>query len=220
MDLYIMRHGETLWNKNGIIQGSSDVELSEYGVELARITAEGLMRDGITFDRIYTSPLKRALNTAGIIAEYTAGPGFSDKIFTDDRLREMSFGKYEGQRLRDIGKTDSNIYYCFHDAAHYVPDDTGESYEHVFERINDFLYGELLPLESVPEIKSVLVICHGVVVRAFLKEITGITLDDFWNMKQPNCCINRILLKDGKFSLVSENILYYEPDDPAKRGIL
>ncbi|MCD8300502.1 MAG: histidine phosphatase family protein, partial [Clostridiales bacterium] len=54
MELYIMRHGETLWNKEGRIQGATDIDLTDFGRKLARLTGEGLARDGIVFDRIYT----------------------------------------------------------------------------------------------------------------------------------------------------------------------
>ena len=58
MKIYLMRHGETDYNKNKMIQGQCDIELNEYGRELARITAEGLKE--VPFDVVYTSPLIRA----------------------------------------------------------------------------------------------------------------------------------------------------------------
>ena len=53
MHLYIMRHGETFWNKKGLIQGSSDIALTPYGEELARDTRDGFDREEIRFQRIY-----------------------------------------------------------------------------------------------------------------------------------------------------------------------
>ncbi len=221
MLIYIMRHGETQWNKDGLIQGSSDIALTEYGEELAEITAEGFYRDGICFDRIYTSPLIRAVRTAEVIAEKDLAPeDGANRLYIDDRLREMCFGKYEGIRLKELRKYDQNIDNCFKMPSLYVPDDTGETYEAVFERIDDFIDNELLPLENDPNMRTVLVICHGTVIRAFLRRFKGIELDDFWKMKQPNCCVNEIELKDGVFTVVREKILYYESDDLANRGIL
>ena len=49
MYLYLMRHGETFWNKKGLIQGSSDIELTPYGEELARDTRDGFEKDQIHF---------------------------------------------------------------------------------------------------------------------------------------------------------------------------
>ncbi len=220
MELYIMRHGETQWNKDGLIQGSSDIALSDYGVELAEVTAEGFLRDGISFDRIYTSPLTRAVRTAGIMADKGLAPRAEPSFRIDDRLREMCFGKYEGQKLKEIRQYDQNIDHCFRTPSLYVPDETGESYEEVFARIDDFIDREILPLEDDPDISNVLVICHGTVIRAFLHRFDGLELDDFWKVRQPNCCINKIELTDGTFVTVQEKILYYDSPDIAHRGIL
>lgn len=88
MKLYLIRHGETDWNKEFKIQGSSDIELNEYGRELAFITREGLRH--IPFDIAYTSPLKRAKETAEIILEagifrYMKINGFKKRVL--DRLK-------------------------------------------------------------------------------------------------------------------------------------
>lgn len=65
MDIYLIRHGETDWNKEKKLQGVTDIPLNAYGIELAEKTAEGLK--DVPFDRIYTSPLIRAKKTAEII---------------------------------------------------------------------------------------------------------------------------------------------------------
>ena len=65
MHLYIMRHGETFWNKKGLIQGSSDIALTPYGEELARDTRDGFDREEIRFQRIYSSPYQRARKNSG-----------------------------------------------------------------------------------------------------------------------------------------------------------
>ena len=65
MILYIIRHGETEWNKMGKMQGKTDISLSEDGRKLAQKTADGLKN--IKFDYIFSSPLERAYETACII---------------------------------------------------------------------------------------------------------------------------------------------------------
>lgn len=89
MKLYIIRHGETDWNKQRRLQGQSDTELNEYGIRLAQITGEALK--DIRFDHIFSSPLKRAYRTAEIIRDGRTVP-----IVTDDRLKEIGFGINEG----------------------------------------------------------------------------------------------------------------------------
>ena len=221
MYIYIMRHGETAWNKAGKIQGSSDIALTDLGRGLAVLSGEGFRRDGIFFDRIYTSPLSRAAETAAIVAEKAGNPSAPEPfLITDERLREMCFGKYEGAVLRDLKETDENIVRCFSKPSQYVPDPTGESYGHLFSRIDRFMEDILLPLEQESGLEHVLVLCHGTVIRAFLARIKGTELDDFWNVSQPNCSINKIELKNGKFSCIQERILYYESADLENRGIL
>ncbi len=219
MYIYIMRHGETQWNIEGRIQGSSDIELTEYGRELAQITAEGLCRDGIRFERIFTSPLRRAEETARIVAQKTCDPVSGPELYVDERLREMAFGHYEGEILKELRQQDPNIGLCFSEPAGYVPDEMGESYEDVFKRVNEFMDSRLIPLQDNPEIENVLVICHGAVMRAFLRRIDGLALNDFWKIKQPNCCINQFELRDNVFATVRKNILYYDQEERKKSTI-
>ena len=89
MKLYIVRHGETDWNKARRVQGFSDIPLNEYGRHLARETAEG-MKD-IPFDLAYTSPLVRARETAEIILA-----GREIPLIESNGIKEMGFGEYEG----------------------------------------------------------------------------------------------------------------------------
>lgn len=215
MNLYIMRHGETYWNKEGLIQGSSDIELTELGIELAQKTRDGFAKDGIKFQRIYTSPYIRAVKTAEVINEKQQA-----LLTVDIRVREMCFGKYEGLPLKKIKDSDQNIRNCFSVPSLYEPDKTGESFGDVYARIDDFLENEIKPLEQNPDIENVLVVCHGAVIRAFLTRIRKMDPDEFWTIHQPNCSINRIELKNGKFTSIKENILYYESSELTHRGIL
>ena len=102
MELYIVRHGKTIWNKERRLQGSIDIELAEEGIEAAELLHDQLISSNITFDRIYSSPLKRAKKTAEIIR------GLNDTdIIIDQRLREISFGVEEGAFYADWDRPDS-----------------------------------------------------------------------------------------------------------------
>ena len=90
MKLYLIRHGETDYNKMKRNQGQIDIPLNEYGRELAEKTREGLAE--VPFDLCLCSPLSRARETAEIILE-----GRDIPIITDERLIEISFGRYEGR---------------------------------------------------------------------------------------------------------------------------
>ena len=99
MNIYFMRHGETVWNHMGKIQGSSDIKLTEYGRQLARDTRDGFIRDGIRFQKIFSSPYQRALETARIVQEKQEA-----EITIDPSIREMCFGKYEGAKIKEVQK--------------------------------------------------------------------------------------------------------------------
>ena len=83
MDVYFLRHGETEWNRTHRIQGSTDwTDLTDDGIRLAEATRDGMLAQGLAFDRLYTSPYRRALHTARIL-----GAGFGLEPVADDRLR-------------------------------------------------------------------------------------------------------------------------------------
>ncbi len=88
MVIYLIRHGETDWNTKRLLQGATDIPLNQNGIEVAQLTAEGLC--DVVFDVIFTSPLKRARQTAEIIRGERRIP-----IIPDERLREIAFGPFE-----------------------------------------------------------------------------------------------------------------------------
>ena len=93
MSVYLIRHGQTDWNKEGIVQGRCDIPLNEKGREQAR-EAKELTKD-IKFDICFCSPLDRAKETAAIVLE-----GKDVEIVYDDRLLEMAYGIYEATDWR------------------------------------------------------------------------------------------------------------------------
>ena len=95
MQLILIRHGETSWNKEGRIQGISDIELSEAGIKQARLLALSLKDQPI--DAIHASPLKRALKTAELINEY-----HRKEIQTHSDLMEMDQGDFEGYSFKEL----------------------------------------------------------------------------------------------------------------------
>jgi broad specificity phosphatase PhoE len=90
-----LRHGQTDWNAQGRIQGRTDTDLNETGLAQARAAAQRLMGRGI--QRIVSSPLKRALRTAEIVATALALP-----IELDEHLMERAFGGFEGRLFAEV----------------------------------------------------------------------------------------------------------------------
>ena len=92
MNIYIVRHGQTNWNKEGRYTGRLNIQINDKGIEQAYITKEKLKN--ITFDKIYSSPLIRAIKTAKIIR--------NQDIIIDERIIERSNGDLEGKLKTEI----------------------------------------------------------------------------------------------------------------------
>lgn len=161
MKLYLVRHGQTDWNIEGRKQGQVDIPLNATGVHQAE-----LLRDQIknqTFDLCFSSPLTRAYETAKII---TAGKNLEIRL--DDRLKERSFGEFEGKigLLKDLlGGTD--------DFDRELNISTGglEPINNLIARAESFL-ADLK--QNYPKDAKVLIVSHGGFLRVFYFCILGL----------------------------------------------
>lgn len=201
MKIYLMRHGETVWNKERRLQGQSDIPLNEYGRKLAEETAEALL--GVAFGRAFSSPLARAYETARILVG-----GRQIPLVADDRLKEIHFGSHEGvcfdQAKRDPGDPLHNFFLA---PASYVPPEGAESFGQVLDRGWAFFREEILPLEGTCD--NVLVVAHGAFNRSLLNSILHIPVEEFWRISLPNCAVSILSLEQGQFSVLEESRTYY-----------
>ena len=210
MRLYIVRHGETDWNKARRVQGFSDIPLNEYGRHLARETAEG-MKD-IPFDLAYTSPLVRARETAEIILA-----GRDIPLIESNGIKEMGFGEYEGMCISGKEKAPESEAFkkFFIDTGNFVPAKGGESISDIMERTGQFLK-ELCENQELQG-KQILLSTHGAAMTALLNHIRGnLNAADFWKWQVPaNCAVTTVDVSDGVLVIAEESKVYYK--DPVKR---
>ena len=203
MIIYLVRHGETDWNKAGRIQGQTDVPLNMYGERLAVLTAAGL-RD-VPFEKAYTSPLKRARKTADIILE-----GRNLEASADDRLMEMNFGSGEGQT---IGELRHNPFrrlhnFIYHPQWYRIPPKGGETFGELRRRAVGFMQEEIAPLEGTYQ--YILIAAHGGLIREILCWIGHIRRADFWKgIPQKNCSVNILECRNGRFRILETGRIYY-----------
>ncbi len=203
MKIYLIRHGETDQNKCKCLQGRSDIELNEYGRELARKTAEGLK--DIPFDIIFTSPLKRARETAEIIRGKREIP-----LVLEERIQEISFGEYEGlcYGKENYSIPDKDFMNFFNEPQDYKTPPGGESLEEVITRTGEFLQ-EILQKEMYKD-KNILLSTHGCALKACLANINGSLLAEFWGEGvHKNCAVSLIEVKEGKVVVTEDGKLYY-----------
>jgi broad specificity phosphatase PhoE len=196
----VVRHGETNENVAGVIQGQLDTDLNSFGRLQAATTARHLST--IRFDRIITSPLRRARDTAQAILKQQ--PASSQlQLEQDGRLKERAFGVLEGKRYAG--------------PANRSEEDTSsfEQKHHLLERLASF-WNELVtfPVSQVQENSSseqtpaepqgdnervILLVTHGATISALLDELllAGQYLHvplDFRPSRRENCCITEIVV--------------------------
>ncbi|MGI6001433.1 histidine phosphatase family protein [Lachnoclostridium sp. An131] len=204
MQIYIIRHGETDWNTKRLLQGATDIPLNQNGIEVAKLTSAALKE--VPFDIIYTSPLQRAVQTAEIMRGDREIP-----VILDDRLKEISFGPYEGLCCSREGYSipDPEFVNFFTDPAHYTPPEGGESIAELCVRTTDFLT-ELIRNPDMQD-KTVLLSGHGAVVKGLLSSLTITDMKDFWKGGvHKNCGVSMIEVKNGEARLLQENVIYYD----------
>ncbi|MFW0107623.1 histidine phosphatase family protein [Rothia sp. P7181] len=105
--LLMIRHGQTDWNKKGLMQGSTDIELNEVGREQALYTAQKLAQEGIRCDVIVSSPLSRAFETAQIVGNYLG----VEVSRTYEGLVERHYGEAEGQDISLEARREPDAFY-------------------------------------------------------------------------------------------------------------
>ncbi len=201
MEIYIVRHGQTYWNTLHKLQGTSDTELNEDGVRLAKLTGEALSE--LRFDRVYCSPLKRAYDTACYVMA-----GHDTPIVKDPRLQEMNFGILEGELVEEhMNDPASQMYNLFH-APHLYQVEGGETFFELKERVAGFLQDEIAPLEG--QCERIMLVAHGAVNQSVLAHLKGHSMEDFWSGGvQPNCSVIILRLENGTFTIEAEGKTFY-----------
>ncbi|WP_424935705.1 MULTISPECIES: histidine phosphatase family protein [Bacteria] len=156
----LVRHGQTDWNLARRIQGSTDIPLNETGREDARTAAKALARDA--HDAVYASPLRRAQETAGIIA---AELGLAAPALTRG-LREREFGEAEGMSVPDYLERygDWHAEVPGAETMHAVRDRALDSIDRIARAARR---------RSSPRTESIVVVSHGGVIRALLLHVSG-----------------------------------------------
>ncbi len=203
MEIYIVRHGETVWNSQKLLQGRADIELNEKGRALAGET--GMNLEPVHFDCIYSSPLIRAYETACLIRGHRNIP-----IVRDDRLRELCFGINEGQNFKELLADESVPFHYFFDRPDlYEAPEQGESLEAICERAKDFLVEVIEPQRDTCE--RVMIVAHGALNKALMCHIKGHGIDKYWSGGlQRNCSVSIVNLDINGYRVLEETKLFYD----------
>ena len=186
-DLYFVRHGQTALNQAKLLQGRSDFDLDSSGISQAARVGQWFREQGIRFDCVFSSPLRRAVQTAGLISNTTA--------VLDDRLIEMDYGPYEGA---DLHNPAPEIVTFFSDFVHNPAPEGMEQLSSVVARTGAFVE-ELVGLSG-----NVLVSTHAIAMKGILEYLTPQSHGSYWSKYVGNCAIYSIAVEDGVLGVPEE----------------
>jgi len=181
--LFLVRHGETELNKRGCYYGRTDCLLTSEGIRQGQVL-KTLLEDA-RFDRVITSPLKRAVRTAGIIV-----PECGEGLIYDKRLAEQDFGIFEEKTYKQISAAyPDELRFWNQDYRGYrIPE--GESFLDVRQRVEDFCQ-ELWAMEG-----KTLLVAHKGTLGHMLACLLGLGPQGYWNFVFDQGCYSLLDLED------------------------
>lgn len=170
--VYFTRHGQTFWNVENKICGSTDIALTLYGHEQAIALGQKILEEGLQIDEILYSPLIRAADTARHISEITGIP-----VTEEPRLKEQNFGKYEGTSPRNAPEFQKakTTFICSYEG--------GETMLHLCQRI----YNLLDDLKAREDGKTYLLVAHNGISRVIESYFRDMSNEEFARFGIKNC---------------------------------
>lgn len=166
--LYLVRHGETDWNRENRCQGCIDIELNNYGIEQAKASAEYLSNEKI--DIVFSSNLKRAYKSAEYIAEK-----LNLSVIENSALNEINFGEWEGltfEEMRHRTDYDYNMWKTQPNKAVIPGEGTLEA---ISERAMSFV-NKIIDENSG---KNILVVSHGAILKVIILSLLNISFEAY-----------------------------------------
>lgn len=165
MPLYLVRHGETNWNREQRFQSRTDVPLNEHGLAQARAVRDELKRRDVCFVAARCSPMSRAIETARIILEGSGIDAQVERAFT-----ELNFGRFEGRQEDELREEYGDAYTVWRSSEYTIaPPGGGESIVTGASRVRDALWS----LAEEARLGNVLVVAHQAVNMAMKVALSG-----------------------------------------------
>ena len=184
--LILVRHGRTEWNRVERFRGRVDLDLDEVGRKQAEATAARLAEWQIA--AIYSSPLRRAVTTAEIIARH-----FGLEVKPLPGVIDIDYGEWQGLSTGEAAAKDGALYAQWLDSPHMVKFPGGESLAEVRERAVSAV--ESL-VEQYPK-KTVVVVSHKVVCQILILILLGLDNSHFWQISQDVSAVNLFEIRGG-----------------------
>jgi len=196
-EIILVRHGETEWNVEEIFRGRIDIELNETGIKQAELLAEYL--SNVKIEAIYSSPLKRALKTAEMIANY-----HQLEVEIALGLIDFNYGKWQGLPHQEVRDKYKRLYTEWINSPDQVTIPGGESLNDVRKRAIGVVDEVIAKYKG-----TVVLVSHRVVNKVLICALLGLDNSHFWNIRQDTCGITTFTYENGRFILTEHNITSY-----------
>jgi len=190
--MYLVRHGRTVLNAQGRFRGQEDPSLDRIGREEARRAAHLLVEAPL--DAVYSSPLRRARETAGVIASLH---GLDVQEVPD--LRDLDYGLWSGRTSREAERSDGPLYQLFRSEPEAVTPPGGESVTALAKRVVDSLHIIALRHEG----GSGAVVTHELPIRLVLARATNGRGGALWKFRIPTGSVRRVSVERQHIHLPS-----------------
>ena len=196
-EIIIARHGQTEWNVGEVFRGRIDIGLDETGVKQAGLLAGYL--SGMEIEAIYSSPLKRALETAEAIAHH-----HNLEVAIAAGLIDFDFGKWQGLQHEEVKEKYKEAYAEWSTNPHRITMPDGESLGDVRRRVLGVV-GEVTARHQ----GTVVLVAHRVVNKVLICALLGLDNSHFWDIRQDTCGITTFVSENGRFILTEHNNTSY-----------
>lgn len=202
LNIYLIRHGKTVWNLEGRLQGSGDSPLVEEGIEGAKKAGKALK--AVKFDAAYSSMQKRAQDTANYILAENAHP--NTPHFHHKGLNEFEFGKWEGMKSVDLFDHEEYWVMKRNPKEYKALSNGGETYEQLYQRAYQ-------AFQQIAELHknggNVLIVSHGMTLTVLTAVLKGLewyqARDEELHSFVMNTAINLVEVENGKSKLTVFN---------------
>ncbi len=196
-EIILARHGETEWNVEEVFRGRIDIELNGTGIKQAELLAEYL--SDVKVEGIYSSPLRRALRTAEVIASY-----HQLDIEIVPGLIDFDYGEWQGLPHQEVKDKYKGLYTEWVNNPDQVIIPGSESLNNVRKRAIAVVNEVIARYES-----TVILVSHRVVNKVLICALLGLDNSYFWNIRQDTCGITTFTCENERFILSEHNNTSY-----------
>lgn len=203
MEIHLIRHGETDWNRARRVQGQSESQLTDLGIQQAKELGQRIQH--LQFDKIYCSSSLRTRQTA----EH-AFPETAIEIDYLDELREIFLGPWEGQLYEDLASSDPESHRHFWEQPQLFQVKGAESFFQLQQRAIDAVAEiESTHRANPASSRKVAIVSHGALIKSYLCHVEGRSMDQLWAPPRMHNCAHSIVTFSGDDGTSSAKLLQY-----------